>query len=188
MRHKYPYIIILLVLVASVYLVLLNGPSVQKTSETISPSPTQQTQEFSASFFIITNGIQRNFSNSMYHNLSTDVFITELNPYTVYVKKRNIQWKDFFSTLPMGLSSSCLTTGTGQTFCDGDSASSQSAQIQSLSFILNGKIQPNSLENTINPGDILLINFGTDSESQLLQKFQNLEGQVASASANTQEE
>lgn len=190
MRHKYPYIIILLVLIASVYIVLFNSPQEEKnTTSSITPTKTLALNDFTASFFIFTNGLQREFTNTMYHNLSADVYITANSPHTVYVKKTNTRWKDFFSTLPMGLSTTCLTTGTGQTFCDGDTISSQSAQTQKLTFILNGKEEKNVLEKNIDPGDVLLISFGSRSTTQLERELIRVQQQLsARSSSDLQEE
>jgi hypothetical protein len=187
MRHKYPYLIIFIVLLASVYLVLFNTPKENNTITKISPTPTVTISDFTASFFINTNGLQRSFSSSMYHNLSPDVYITSETPSTIFIKKPSTKWKDFFSTLPMGISSTCLTTGTGQTFCDGDPVSSQSATFQTLQFILNGKKQPNVLEMNIKPNDILLISFGSFSDEEIQRQFKTIQA-TATSSGNSQVE
>lgn len=184
MRHKYPYLIILVVLLASIYLVLFNTPT-QESEPDQNQLPTQQQfKPFTASFFIITNTTERNFSAPMYHNLSEEVYITQENPQTIYVQKSRITWKDFFSTLPMGLSSSCLITGTGQTFCDGDPISSVSAQTNRLSFILNGKNVPQVLEQEIQPNDVLLISYGSLSNKELEEQHADIVQKTASTSAN----
>lgn len=129
------------------------------------PTTAPKTHDVRASFAIFTNGTLRIFSDSRYHNLSPDVYIQSDNPSTIYVKKPGITWDDFFRTLPMKLSANCLTTGTGQTFCSGET--------QTLKFYVNGQQTPNALEQSINDGDQLLVSFGSekgaDIDNQLKQ-------------------
>lgn len=114
-------------------------PIVEKTVKT----------EFTASFEIYTNGTKRIFSDSKYHDLSPTVYIQNPNPSTVYVRSSGITWDDFFKTLPMKLTSECLTTGTGQFFCTGENGK--------LQFFINDTEDPDALEKVINPNDILLV-------------------------------
>ena len=107
-----------------------------------------------ASFAIYTNGTFRVFTNSMYHNLSDDVFIQSINPSIIQIKKEGITWDDFFKTLPFKLDPDCLTTGTGQTFCTG--------QAGRLKFYINGLEDENALDKIIDNGDKLLISFGNE--------------------------
>ncbi len=112
--------------------------------------------DIQASFTIYTHQTLRFFSDPKYHNLSPDVYIEADNPSLIKVKKQGTTWGDFFSTLPMKLTNECLTTGTGQTFCTGDSGT--------LRFFVNGVENPNALTQTINPSDKLLVTFGTEVE------------------------
>ncbi len=127
----------------------------------ISKTQTQEEapQDINASFAIFTNGTFRVFSASMYHDLSDDVFISAENPNIVRVKKTGITWGDFFSTLPMEISSQCLTTGTGQTFC--------SDSTQTLKFYINGELDANALNRIINAGDQLLVSYGEENDSEI---------------------
>jgi hypothetical protein len=51
----------------------------------------------------------------------------------------------------MKLTKDCLTTGTGQVFCTGESGT--------LKFFINGAGDPNALEKEINEGDLLKVIF-----------------------------
>lgn len=181
MRHKYPYILVIFILLASIYLVLFSdNPPQQNSTPTPSPTAAQQFSPYRASFLIFTNGTRRLFTASMYHNLSPDVYIENSNPSIVHVKKEGITWKDFFSTLPMGLTSTCLITGTGQSFCTEENESTTAAR---LSFILNGKENPSLLEEIIQPNDKLLVSFGRSSDTQLQLQYDQIPDINSSPSA-----
>ena len=121
-----------------------------------------------ASFAIFTNGTLRVFTASMYHNLSKDVYIEGDNPTEVIITKEGITWDDFFSTLPLKLTSECLTAGTGETYCTNES--------KSLKFYINGERKDNILEVVINEGDRLLISFGDDNQEVIDQQLQQVLG------------
>ena len=118
-----------------------------------------------ASFAIFTNGTFRVFTNSMYHNLSDDVFIQSINPSIIQIKKEGITWDDFFKTLPFKLDPDCLTTGTGQTFCTG--------QAGKLKFYLNGLEDKDALDKIINQGDKLLVSFGK-KEAEITDQLEKI--------------
>lgn len=141
------------ILVVIIALVLVNRSSRPSSSSELSASPTSAVEEadFTATFRIVTQGLTRTFTASMYHNLSSDVYIEAKDPSVVNVKKRGTTWNDFFSTLPFKLSRDCLTTGTGETFCSGDGGT--------LKFYRNDVEDPNLLDREIAPGDRVLIDF-----------------------------
>lgn len=125
----------------------------------ISPSPSGFSTDKQASFVIFTNRNLRNFSNSMYHNLSADAYIESSNPNIIHVKKMGITYDDFFKTLPMSLTSICLITGTGQSFCNSDK--------DSLKFYLNGEEVDDLLQRIIMDNDKVLISFGPIDDSAI---------------------
>lgn len=141
--------ILLIIILTAVgyFLIPKKAEAPEKISETVQPQNTEQT----ATFTIITNQITRSFTAEKYHNKSEDVFINADNPSVVYVKKEGIKWSDFFSTLPMKLSHSCLVTGDGESLCDGKQGI--------LKFYLNGKEDKNLLDKEINQNDKALIQF-----------------------------
>lgn len=130
-----------------------NTSSFQKASDaTISPvSSAEPNIEVTATFKIITNGTTRTFTDSRYHNLSKDVYITPQDPNTIVVKKTGIKWSDFFKTLPMSLDKNCLITGTKQTFCTNDN--------RKLYFYINNIETPDALDKVINNDDNLLVEY-----------------------------
>ena len=133
-------------------LVLFSKPQTPKTLvSTPSPTPQMQKVNIKASFTIITGNITRSFSAEKYHNQSSDVYIENPDPSIVHVTKSGITWNDFFKTLPMKLTKDCLTTGDGQTLCNGKNAT--------LKFYLNNIETPDLLDQEIKNGDKALIEF-----------------------------
>jgi len=129
-------------------------PPVPNATPEQTQSPQSIAVDFTATFKIVTNGTNRTFTATMYHELSPDAFINADNPDTIHVTKSNTTWGDFFKTLPFKLDNECLVTGTGQTFCTNTS--------NSLKFYLNGNLDMLALEKVINEGDDLLISYGAD--------------------------
>lgn len=142
------------------------GVTQKRESTVVIVSPTEAPVAFKAAFAIFTNGTFRVFTASMYHNLSNEVYIQADNPNIIHVKKRGVTWSDFFKTLPMELTDTCLTTGTKQTFCTDSKAS--------LRFFLNGQRTDNLLSRVIKPGDKTLITYGSESKQQLERQFQQI--------------
>jgi hypothetical protein len=145
-------------------------PEAPKT-ETIIAEPTLESTrplvvDHKAAFAIFTNGLFRDFSAVMYHNLSPEVFIETGSPNVVQVKKSNVTWNDFFSTLPFALNNECLVTGTGETYCDGEGGS--------LRFYLNGELAPDALDMRIRNGDRLLVSFGSESSEEISEQFERI--------------
>ena len=130
------------------------------------PSETYFSVDKKASFVIFTNGTLRNFSDSMYHNLSTDVYIDSSIPNIIHVKKEGITYDDFFKTLPMKLTGQCLITGTGQTFCTSDE--------ETLKFYLNTHPNSNLLDQQIQGGDRVLITFGPADDPDISLQLQQI--------------
>ena len=123
-------------------------------STAISPDPSESTRikDFTATFEIYTNGTKRIFTQSMYHNQSTEVFIENPDPSVIHVKKAGVTWAGFFETLPFSLTKECLITGTKQEFCNTES--------EKLEFTLNGQNNPDALELEIQKGDQLVVTYG----------------------------
>lgn len=123
----------------------------QAPKPTSSPSVANKSIEISASFIIMTDKITRSFKAEKYHNQSPDVYIEASDPAKVHVTKNGITWDDFFKTLPMKLTEDCLTTGDGETICDGKNGS--------LKFYLNDIETLNLLDREIKEADRALIKF-----------------------------
>lgn len=120
----------------------------EKAQENIS-NINQKVNGFTAKFEIYTLGTKRVFTSLMYHNLSSDVYISEPDPSIIHVKESGVTWDDFFKTLPFSLTKECLVTGDKQTFCTNKN--------QILKFILNGIEDPDALDKEIKEGDILRV-------------------------------
>ncbi|MBI4009511.1 hypothetical protein HY357_04705 [Candidatus Roizmanbacteria bacterium] len=161
--------IILVIFGLSVLLSKGQSKSVSLMKESLDVSPTAQGDkvvDHKASFAIFTHGTFRIFTAAMYHNLSEDVFIQADNPNIVHVKKAGTTWDDFFKTLPFKLTKSCLTTGTGETFCNGQNGT--------LRFYLNGVKTDNLLDTEIQNGDKTLISFGNENEDIVQKQLQQI--------------
>lgn len=145
------FLLILIPLAALAVFFLLQQK--QPSSKISLPTPTVENERvnLTASFEVYTPGVKRIFTDPKYHNQSEDVYITAEDPGTIYVKKRGITWDDFFKTLPMKLTKECLTTGTGQQFCNGQGGS--------LKFFTNDQENPNALDEEIKEGDQLTVRF-----------------------------
>lgn len=157
------FLLIFLVISLALILSACNRQNVNTPKES---NLTENKVDIRASFAIFTDGTFRVFTASKYHNLSQDIYITAQKPNTVIVKKENITWGDFFKTLPMELSSDCLTTGTGQRFCTN--------QTKTLKFYINGGKIENFLERKIQNGDKALITFGDESEQQIQNQIRGI--------------
>lgn len=168
--NKIPVLLIIGVMVlVGAYLFLTQ--SSKPVIRTISPeiptvTNTSSKVDYSASFAIFTNGTFRIFSASMYHNLSSDVYIQADNPNIVYVKRNDITWNDFFKTLPFKLTKDCLTTGTKQTFCTNNNGK--------LKFYINRKENVNALDKIIKNGDQLLVTYGNEKETQIQEQLNQI--------------
>lgn len=115
-----------------------------------------------ASFLIYVNGFQLTFSDSDYHNASSEVYINEVNPSIVYVEKPYATWNDFFTSLPIVLNENCFISINQQDFC--------SSAYKELVFTLNGERIEDLFERTIHDGDRLLVSYGNIDQPQRLFK------------------
>lgn len=143
-----------IIVIITFVIIFFTRPQTQITpfqTPTPSPTPVEEKVDIKASFSIITGSTVRSFNAEKYHNQSHDVFISKDDPTKVHVKKKGITWDDFFKTLPMKLTKDCLTTGDGETFCDGKEGT--------LMFYLNGVEFKDLLNKEINQGDSILIKF-----------------------------
>jgi len=140
--------------------------NLQKKPQSTISEPSQESVDYRASFAIFTNGLNRRFTATMYHNLSDDAFITSDNPNIVLVKKPGITWGEFFDTLPFILKKDCLTTGTDQTFCTNETGV--------LQFYLNGERVNDLLSREIKDGDRALITYGEEKDSVIQKQLEQV--------------
>lgn len=141
--------------------------SISPTSKLTSPTKLSSPDlPYKAKFAIYTNNTFRVFTAAKYHNRSPDAYIQAVSPNTVIVTKVGITWGDFFKTIHLNINKECLTTGTGETFCN-----NQNSQ---LKFYLNDKIQKNLLEMEISPNDKILITYGDEAEEVINSQLQKI--------------
>lgn len=126
----------------------------------------EKPSEIKASFIIFTNGTLRIFTDPRYHNKTEDLYIDPSSTNTVVVKRPNATWGDFFKTLPMQLTEDCLTTGTGQKFCNNSQ--------NKLKFYINGQEAGDFLTRKINANDKVLISYGPQNDPQLPTQLQEI--------------
>lgn len=155
MRTSFAFVIIV---IAAITLSACNKlpPKQAETqnSQTAKASPVPDQNEaanIKATFTIVTNGLTRNFSAKMYHNLSPEVYIESTDPSQVHIKKKGTTWDNFFKTLPMQLTKECLVTGTKETFCTGENGT--------LRFYINDIEDKDLLDKEIKEGDKAQIQF-----------------------------
>ncbi len=156
---------ILLLLVVSTVIYFLSGQRTRQDKTLIQKFIPREVN-YKAGFAIFTNSTFRIFTAPMYHNLSSVVFIKADSPNIINIKEEAVTWDDFFKTLPFKLTADCLTTGTKETFCTGDSGS--------LKFYLNGNRVDNLLERIIQNKDRALITFGNENETQIQMQLQQV--------------
>lgn len=149
---KTKVLLFLLVIAGAVGFLIFQGKS---STPTLVSSP-QEAEEalpvsFEASFEIYTYGTKRIFSDSKYHNKSGDVYLEASDPSIIHVRSAKITWGDFFETLPMKLTKDCITTGTGQSFCESGGGK--------LGFFINDEHVQDALGAEIKPSDRLLVTY-----------------------------
>lgn len=161
------FLIAIVLLLIKPHIINKDQPSKISVSQTLTPTvEVPKTINYKARFAIYTNGTKRIFTASMYHNLSKDVYIEASDPSTVHVKKDGTTWMNFFMTLPFKLDKDCLTTGTNETFC--------ATKNSTLKFYLNGIRNDSLLILPIKDGDLALISYGTETETQIKSQLNSL--------------
>jgi hypothetical protein len=160
-------LIAIIILLAIIFYFLLFKNQKTETQEDIKQvTPEVKSIDYKAAFLIYTNGTKRIFSDSRYHNKSEEVFIESSNPNIINIRSENITWTDFFSTLPMKLDSDCLTTGTGQEFCNNTK--------HKLQFFVNGIKDPDALSKVINEGDKLLVTYDVEDPISINKQINSI--------------
>ncbi len=160
-------ILLIVLFFAGIISLTLSSRSNKKPDETLINKSGARTQtEKRASFAIYTNGTLRIFTDSKYHNQSDEVFINPDLPNQVTVLKSGTTWRDFFTTLPMKLEEDCLTTGTGQTFCNNEK--------YSLQFYINGVKNQKALDEEIKDNDKLLITYESEDSLEIQKQINSI--------------
>ena len=144
-------LLFLVVLAGLGFFFLRKGVPAPLPSSSLEETRVEEPVSFEASFEIFTNGTKRIFTDSRYHNLSNRVYLEGSDPSIVQVRAEGVTWGEFFNSLPMKLTKDCLTTGTGQTFCESSGGV--------LGFFINDIHTPEALEKEIKSGEHLLITY-----------------------------
>ncbi len=142
---------------------------------------------FHANFALYINGTKDEFKNFTFykevaacsvHNeddVESRVHMHDENPSLVHVHAHGVTWGAFFSNLGYTLGNKAITTDDG-TFVDAQGGNA-------LSFILNGE-QVKSIQNKlIQSEDVLLINYGKDEQSTLLERSKSIPSDAKQANA-----
>lgn len=166
MWRKILFWITIVLIVGGLMFALTRQQNIRDIARAIPTPLSQDKADYTARFAIFTHGTFRIFSAAMYHNLSPEVFIQSNNPNIVRVKKNNLTWNDFFSTLPFKLTKQCLTTGEGEQFCTGNEGT--------LKFYLNGKRDDDMLNRIIQPRDAVLVSFGNENGEQIRKQLEGI--------------
>lgn len=144
----------------------------KSSATSLNPTPTNIQPEISqpidtqATFAIFTNGTKRIFTDPRYHNKSETVYLESTNPDVIHIKKSGTTWGDFFSTLPMEVTTTCLTTGTGQKFCN--------SSTHTLKFYINNTTVSDALTHKIQPHDKLLISYGVATDPEISSQLEQV--------------
>ncbi len=155
MKVLLPVAILIATIATFIFLTSKPDPEPNKQTPTTNSNTTSSEVEnkevfVNAKFSIYTLGTKRDFSNSMYQNLSEKAYIATGKGDQI-IARSNTTWKEFFDTLPFSIDTQCLVTGTKQRFCTN--------KTQNLNFYLNGAVDPEALSRSINEGDELEVRF-----------------------------
>jgi hypothetical protein len=149
-------IITVLLTIAAFFMMGNATQNIQTKNNIAEKPPVQQNTNtpFTANFAIYTNGTKRDFTAPKYHNRSQDAYISAENSEKIIVNKKGTTWQEFFDSLPAPfmITSTCLTTGTGQNFC--------TSSTKTLAFYVNKTPNPHILLDEIQPNDSLVIIYG----------------------------
>lgn len=95
-----------------------------------------------------------------------DVHMHDQNSHLVHVEANAITWSDFFNNLGYTLGDNLVKTDNG-VYITGDDGNK-------LTFLLNGKPIDHVANTFIGNEDVLLINYGKDSDATLTQRFNSI--------------
>ncbi len=132
---------------------------------------------YHANFAVFINGEREKFESFTYYEEvsactgdhfnqpSTRTHMHDQVSHVVHVHDKAVTWGNFFENLGMTLGNRVLDA-SGRTLVDGSSGQ--------LRFILNGKTVESIANEVIKSEDVLLIDFGSDSENVLEERFSEI--------------
>lgn len=92
-----------------------------------------------------------------------DAHMHDNNPGLVHVHSAGVTWGEFFNNIGYNLGRQSIETDT-KTYVDGDAD-------RRLTFVLNGQVVNSPTNQLINSEDRLLINYGTEQQSVITERF-----------------
>ncbi len=124
-----------------------------------------------ANFLVMANGKALDFSKQEYQSTETkelndDEHLHNSRGGIMHTHKENQTWQEFFKSLGMELTDQCFSESAKQKYCSGGG--------KTLSLILNGTTLTQWENMPINDLDRLLINYGSQTASQLQEAFKKV--------------
>ena len=142
------------------------------------PAASSDQPHYHADFAIYINGVPLNFDSPGYYEEVTACSDSEANrpqsrghlhapnPGIVHVHDQAVTWTHFLSNLGIVLADDYLATSTNAYVPGGQ---------KQLRFILNGQSISYPSSQVIGSEDILLIDYGDDSDDQVRDRYNNIE-------------
>jgi hypothetical protein len=150
--------IIFFVLCAFGSIVIRNGPKKVQT-------PPSTKENYTAGIVIVVHNKPLDLTTPPYISSSKDIYMSAAEPQTINLKKQ-VTWKEFFETLLIGISPSCLQLSTNEHYCTKETVS--------LRFFLNGTEHPQVLLQSIQPHDQLLVSYGLLTQKDIQEQLKLL--------------
>lgn len=134
---------------------------------------------YHANFAVYVNGQREEFSNFTFYEEVASCSSDELNNpkarghmhdnvnHVVHVHDHGVTWGHFFANLGFTLGDDVLKTDKGR-FVSGEDG-------KELRFILNGQETETITNQTIRSEDVLLIDYGSETDAVLNERFDNIQ-------------
>jgi len=131
---------------------------------------------YHANFAVYINGQHQTFQGPGYYEEVTACNLHNANDvksrvhmhdninHVIHVHANGVTWSDFFNNIGYTLGDNVLSDGSS-VYTDGQNGAH-------LTFILNGQPVTSIADTVIKSEDALLINYGTDSDQVILQRYQ----------------
>lgn len=137
---------------------------------------------YHANFALYINGQRDDFASQTFYEETQACSADEVGPkarvhmhdqirHVVHVHDEGSTWGHLFANLGYGINARSVQTDKG-VFVDGQDDNE-------LSFMLNGQPMNNIANEVIRSEDVLLINYGRDTEDTLRQRFERIERDAA---------
>lgn len=132
---------------------------------------------YHGNFALYINGQRDDFKSSTYYEETQACSADEVGPkarvhmhdqvdHVVHVHEEGATWGHLFANFGYGINGKSVQTDDG-VYVDGENSNQ-------LTYILNGKPISNAANEVIRSEDVLLINYGNDSEETLNQRYEDI--------------